>query len=241
LLSQVDFLKLLMDKLRHLHLRFADSPLASRFPRPSFKVVVLYVDEETSVRRQQQRAAVAQVHNKKLLDAGGAQEQLQPERATDVNTEKSRKRYQIFRQHYSAILRLKQFFPFHLIDAMGSLADTQEQITQELRYQSSLDLNEETYGAIRHLPLASDLQRKARQQLVTRLEGYCTKQRHLFAKVMQLIDDHVVPRLHQGGLAGQATWVTHEPLFREHPVSVDMLLDVLSDRGFQVRDWGAEA
>jgi hypothetical protein len=25
-------------------------------------------------------------------------------------------------------MRLKQFFPFHLIDAMGSLSDTQEQI-----------------------------------------------------------------------------------------------------------------
>ena len=34
------------------------------------------------------------------------------------------------RHHYPAILRLKQFFPFHLIDAMGSLADTQEQIGQ---------------------------------------------------------------------------------------------------------------
>ncbi len=45
------------------------------------------------------------------------------------------KRYQIFRRHYSAILRLKQFFPFHLIDAMGALHETQEQISQELRYQ----------------------------------------------------------------------------------------------------------
>jgi hypothetical protein len=35
-----------------------------------------------------------------------------------------RKRYQVFKTHYSAILRLKQFFPFHLIDAMGSLQDT---------------------------------------------------------------------------------------------------------------------
>lgn len=35
--------------------------------------------------------------------------------------------------HYSATLRLKRFFPFTLIDAMGSLAETQEQITKELR------------------------------------------------------------------------------------------------------------
>jgi hypothetical protein len=49
----------------------------------------------------------------------------------------------------SRACRLKQFFPFHLIDACGSPADTQEQIRQELRYQSSLDLSEEAYSAIR--------------------------------------------------------------------------------------------
>ena len=38
------------------------------------------------------------------------------------------------------MLRLKQFFPFSLIDAMGSLEDTRAQIMRELRYQSSLDL-----------------------------------------------------------------------------------------------------
>jgi hypothetical protein len=36
--------------------------------------------------------------------------------------------------HYSATLRLKRFFPFTLIDSMGSLAETQEQITKELRW-----------------------------------------------------------------------------------------------------------
>lgn len=35
---QVDFLKLLHDKLLELHLRHADTPEERRFPRPSFKV-----------------------------------------------------------------------------------------------------------------------------------------------------------------------------------------------------------
>lgn len=55
------------------------------------------------------------------------------QRATDLSIEKAKKRYAIFRQHHSAVLRLKQFFPFHLIDAMGSLAETQEAVTTELR------------------------------------------------------------------------------------------------------------
>lgn len=104
---------------------------------------------------------------------------------------------------------------------------------QELRYQSSLDLNEETYAAIRHLPLAADLQRTARLQLVTRLEGYCLRQRGLFGQVLRLAGEEVVPLLQQGALAGHAEWVTRDTLFDQHPVAVNMMLDVLSDRGYQ--------
>lgn len=51
--------------------------------------------------------------------------------------------------HYSTLLRLKQYFPFSLIDAMGSLEECKAQIARELRYQSSLDLDEATYATIR--------------------------------------------------------------------------------------------
>lgn len=44
-----------------------------------------------------------------------------------------RKRYAIFKTHYAATLRLKNFFPFTLIDAMGSVEETRQQITKELR------------------------------------------------------------------------------------------------------------
>jgi hypothetical protein len=36
--SQVDFVKLLMDKLNRLHRKYVDTPLAAQFPRPAFKV-----------------------------------------------------------------------------------------------------------------------------------------------------------------------------------------------------------
>lgn len=55
----------------------------------------------------------------------------------------------MFKAHYHTILRLKQYFPFSLIDAMGSLEECRQQIMRELRYQSSLDLDEATYAAIR--------------------------------------------------------------------------------------------
>ncbi len=60
---------------------------------------------------------------------GGCREQ----RATDTSITTCKKRYDIFKQHYGATMRLKQFFPFHLIDSMGTLEETQEAISLELR------------------------------------------------------------------------------------------------------------
>ncbi len=153
--------------------------------------------------------------------------------------------------HYHTILRLKSFFPFSLIDAMGTLEEARQQIMRELRYQSSLDLDEATYAAIRcalsglffacrlgcaaccwlflfavcclqsysvccvslhlqaccsllcpdwlpyiasfpffvlscrHLPLARDLVRVARQRLVFRLDAYCKRDNTLFGDVIR--------------------------------------------------------
>jgi hypothetical protein len=33
-------------------------------------VVILYIDEETSIKRQMQRARVANLHNQRVIDAG---------------------------------------------------------------------------------------------------------------------------------------------------------------------------
>ena len=66
---------------------------------------------------------------------------------------------------------------------MGSLEDTRAQISRELRYQSSLDLDESTYAAIRHLPLAQDLVRASRQQLVHRLDTYSKRHHKIFMEV----------------------------------------------------------
>jgi hypothetical protein len=83
----------------------------------------------------------------------------------------------------------------------------------------------------RHTPSPGGPQ--ARQQLVGRLEGYAARQRPLFARVLAALRSEVLPLLRQGGLTGRAEWATREALFSDHPVAVDMLLDVLADRGFQ--------
>lgn len=229
---QVDFVKLLYDKLTALSLKHVDTSDEWRFPRPSFKVTVLYVDEEESVRRQMRRAQLASLHNKRVMDAGTGD--VWDVRTTDVNEMLCRRRYQVFKAHYHTILRLKQHFPFSLIDAMGTLEECREQIMRELRYQSSLDLDEQTYAAIRHLPLARDLVRVARQRLVFRLDSYCKRNNKTFTEVIKLIGTEVMPVLKQCSLAGHAEFQSQSPLLLSSPAAVDILVDVLSDRGFSV-------
>ncbi|MEW5309977.1 MAG: hypothetical protein WDW38_001815 [Sanguina aurantia] len=227
---QVDFLKLLGNKLTELHMLWASTSHRDRFPRPLFKVVMLYVDEETSITRQLERAKVASVHNKRVMDAGAGD--LWAQRTTDLSIETCKKRYDIFRQHHSAVLRLKQFFPFHLIDAMGSLAETQEAITTELRYQSSLDLSYETYAAIRHLPLAVDLTKSARQQLVMRLDNHAELHSANFQRVIDIITTEIMPLIKESGLAGRSEYVSESKVFEEHPRMAQILIDILTDRGY---------
>jgi adenylate kinase family enzyme len=229
---QVDFVKLLFDKLSTMSLERADTADEWRFPRPSFKVVILYVNEEESVKRQLTRAVQADLHNKRVLDAGTGD--VWDVRTTDVSEDLCRRRYQVFKAHYHTILRLKQYFPFSLIDAMGSQDDCRAQIMRELRYQSSLDLDEKTYAAIRHLPLARDLVRVARQRLVFRLDSYCKRNSNLFQEVIKLIGNEVLPLLKQCSLAGHTEFKSRHPLLLQSPQAVDILVDVLSDRGFSV-------
>ncbi|EFN59083.1 hypothetical protein CHLNCDRAFT_137842 [Chlorella variabilis] len=249
---QVDFVKLLHDKLMALGLQHADTPEEPTLHAPTHpQVVILYVDEEESVRRQMRRAQLAAMHNKRVMDAGTGD--VWDVRTTDVNEALCRRRYQVFKvrgrfhrplparcllqfisAHYHTILRLKSFFPFSLIDAMGTLEEARQQIMRELRYQSSLDLDEATYAAIRHLPLARDLVRVARQRLVFRLDAYCKRDNTLFGDVIRLIDAEVIPVLKQSSLAGAAEFRTQTPLLSRHPHAVDIMIDVLSDRGFSV-------
>jgi len=46
----------------------------------------------------------------------------------------------------------------------------------------------------------------------------------------------VLPVLKQSSLAGSAEYRTQSPLLGRHPHAVDILIDVLSDRGFRCAD-----
>ena len=98
---QADVLKLLYEKLLSVHNANPDHA-----PRPIFKVVVLYISEEESVRRQVERAVAARERNIRVMDAGvGDTEEV---RATDMDVEKAKLRYTVFKENYVTLLRLMQ-------------------------------------------------------------------------------------------------------------------------------------
>ena len=53
-------------------------------------------------------------------------------------------------------------------------------------------------------------------------------------QVIKVIDEEAVPLLKRCSLAGHAQLKTTNPLFGEHPQASDMLIDILTDRGFSV-------
>ena len=228
---QVDLLKLLHDRAAALHVAHADTADEWRFPRPSFKVVVLYVDQDISIARQLSRARQAATHNARVLDAGVGE--LHDVRATDADARLAARRYAIYKAHFGTIVKLKNHFSFSVVDACGTLADTRAQILRELRYQSSLDLDEATYAAIRHLPLAADLVRESRQALVSNLDRYRKRHGAQFGQVVHLLSSDVVPLLRRCALAGYAEFVSAAPVLAA-PLAQRMLVDVLTDRGFCV-------
>jgi adenylate kinase len=228
---QVECVKMLYEMLLHLRGVNRGTPREHLFPKPSFDIVVLYVSEKESVERQFKRGQETVVHNQRVRDTGvGA---LLEERATDLNEEACRKRYRVFmEQTYDVLQSLKQTFHFHVINAQSDIASVERAIINEFRYQSSLELDEETYDAVRHIPLASEIVVSARQRLVERLEGYQREHAGLFRRVISLIDQEFVPALLVQAVTGLARITTDDDLFG-NPVARRIVVDVLNERGYQ--------
>lgn len=100
------------------------------------------------------------------------------------------------------------------------------------RYQSSLDLSAATYARLRHLPLSRELAQHARQKLVSRLNDHSLKYPQLFQDVTDVITKEVMPLLQENGMSGRVEYVSEAAVFQKSPRAAQMLIDVLTDRGF---------
>jgi adenylate kinase len=81
------------------------------------------------------------------------------------------------------------------------------------------------------LPLASEIVRHARQDLVRRLDGYEVEQPETFRRVIQFIEGKMMPIVIRHAVSGAAS-INSEDLLFEDPVALAMLIDVFCERGF---------
>jgi len=229
---QVECLKLLVEKLRELYDRFAATPLAVHFRRPTIHVMVLFVGEATSIARQLGRGREIAEHNRKVGETGvGTPIEL---RATDLSEDLVRRRYQVFKeQTWTALTSLRQLYHYHFINAEGSIAEVQANILEELRYQSSLELDPRTFEMLRALPLAEELVVGARQEMVKRLDGYALEHPKLFTEIVKIVAAKFMPIVARHAVSGRAYVNSEDPIFNE-PLAIPMLIDIFCERGYHI-------
>lgn len=227
---QVECLKLLFDEMMNLRRDFSETPEASHYKQPIFHIMVLFVDEAESIARQLKRGQQVLAHNEEVRRSGLGE--LWEERATDFDAALARNRYKVFKEKtYDALVSLKEIFHYHFINAQASLALVQENIVRELEYQSSLELDPRTFDLLRKLPLASEIVRHARQDLVRRLDGYKVEKPELMAAVVEFIEVKMMPIIVRHAISGRADINSEDKLFHD-PQALTILIDIFSERGF---------
>lgn len=228
---QVECVKLFYQRMLDLRAASRGTPRAALFSKPIFQIVVLYVEEAESVERQLKRGRQIIAHNQRVRETGLGQ--LLEERVTDTNVDACRKRYRVFmEQTYGVLQTLKQVFHFHVVNAQGDIASVERAIINEFQYQSSLELDDETFDAIHLIPLASEIVVAARQHLVDRLESYQRDHGELFRRVIAVIEQEFVPIILLHAMTGLAKITSDNELFADQR-AMAMLVDVLNERGYR--------
>ena len=154
-------------------------------------------------------------------------------RPTDVSMTASKARYKAFiDQSYKSLTSLKDFFPYNLIDASGTVKQVEAIISHEMQYQSSLELSQKTFELLRKLPRARDITSSGRQSLVDRLDTYSDEYRDRFMHVISTLNIEIFPALQRHALSGRAIIRSVNNIWKD-PLHIDMAVDILCDREFE--------
>jgi adenylate kinase len=227
---QVECLKLLVDQMHALRRQYVNTPLSIHFRQPTIHIMVLFVEEKESIARQLKRGRETLAHNDEVMRTGVGR--LSEDRPTDHDEALARRRYQAFKeQTWNALQSLEEIFHYHLVNAQGSIENVEQNILQELQYQSTLELDPRTVERLRGVPVASEIIVHARQELVKRLDGYELESRELFAKVIKFIERKMMPIVLRHAISGVAQINTEDPVL-DDPLALAMLIDVFSERGY---------
>ena len=201
--TQVECLKRFHRRLSDLRSKYLGTFQESQFPKPRFHIIMLFIDEDESVRRQLLRGERCIAHNKEV-EASGVGENGKFGKPISMmlphisDTKHSRNQLMIH------LTTLREVFHYHFINAHGSIIEVQQRIISELKYQSSLELDQPTYDRISSIPLAEQLSLHARQLLVNRLDSYEKFHCELFEQVVGLIKSKFIPIVEKHSISGLA-------------------------------------
>ncbi len=227
---QVECLKLLVDKMHALRREFYQTPLGRHFRQPTIHIMVLFVDEATSIERQLKRGREIRAQNAEVRRTGIGE--LAEERATDYDPGLAQRRYRVFKeQTWDALQSLKEIFHYHFINAQGAIGEVEQNILNELQYQSTLELDPRTYDRLRAIPVAGEIIVHARQEMVRRLDEYEFEHGELLGRVVGFIEKKIIPIVLRHAISGVASVNTEDPLL-DDPLAMAMLIDVFSERGY---------
>jgi adenylate kinase len=227
---QGECVKQLYSKLTELRRKYRETLYTEHFKKPHFHIVVLFIDEKESVKRQINRGKEALAHNEEVKESGVGE--LIDVRPTDLDPDAALNRYRTFKEKtYGALKDLREIFFYHFINAHGSIETVRQRIDEELRYQGSLELDEATYDRISSIPLASTMSKHARQELVDRLDTYEERQSELFSEVVDLINRDFIPIIERHAISGMAVVNTEDGIFHDAD-ALSMLIDIFSERGY---------
>jgi adenylate kinase len=228
--EQAKCMQFLYNEIQALRAKYGSK--SDKFRRPIFHITVLYIDKEESVKRQIRRGQLAVHHNEMVANTGvGHNKQV---RETDLSPALAAERYRMFKEQVFESLQLvKERFHFHFINAEGSPKEVQERIIQELSYQSSMELADDTFDSVRKIPLASEIITNARHDLVRRLDAYRSSSPELLDRVIAVILNDWLHIIRRQALSGRAIIRSDNKIFAE-PNAIDMALDLLAERGYSV-------
>ncbi|EGD75434.1 hypothetical protein PTSG_06509 [Salpingoeca rosetta] len=230
---QVECVKLLHEKMIELNREFHNTDLSEHFPRPKFHMVMLYIEEEESIKRQMIRGAKIALHNDMVLKSGEGE--VKEARNTDQNDQLARERYRIFRENgYEPLKTLRSFFNYHFIAADGTVEEVRKRVEKEFQYQSSLELQDSTYEVLDTLPRAEDLTKFYRQTLVKDLDDFQARHPKLLKQVIQVVQSEFFPQIRLCTSSGHVHVRTDNEIFFAHKKALKMAICLLSERGFEV-------
>ncbi len=228
---QVECMKMLYHKMLQLRAEFYNTEHRSRFRQPVVHIMMLFIDEKESVARQLKRGREILQANEEFHRTGIGESQ--EARATDLDPDAARRRYKVFKERtYDALQSLREVFHYHFINAQGGLSEVRQNIVKELQYQSSLELDPQTFDALQRIPIASKIVEHARQQLVKRLDGYEMEETELFRKVIEFVQDKIMPIVRHHAISGMAHINTEDEIF-DNSSALAMLIDIFSERGYR--------